>query len=132
MVAPHEGNGSVAAEADAAQRAWQPDLRYIKLGTGTYYLLVFLDAFGRFVTYWGLLRWVDGETVSLSALSALETVPRAERAQIQIQRNNGSAFVSADFARILRENRVTHARIHPLNRPRFSGQEGGVITPPCG
>jgi hypothetical protein len=30
-----------------------------------------------------------------------------------IQSDNGSAFVSADFARVLKENGVGHARIHP-------------------
>lgn len=56
---------------------------------------------------------MDGETVSLETLSALETLPEAERAKVTIQSDNGSAFVSVDFARVLRENGVGHTRIHP-------------------
>lgn len=94
-------------------RLWQTDLRYVRIERLTYYLLVFLDVFSRFVVYHELLRWMDGETVALAAQSALETVPSGVRAQIRIQSDNGSAFVSADFARVLGEHGVGHHRIYP-------------------
>lgn len=94
-------------------RLWQTDLRYVRIEGLTYYLLVFLDVFSRYVVYHELLRWMDGETVALAAQNALETVPSGVRAQIRIQSDNGSAFVSADFAGVLREHGVGHHRIYP-------------------
>ncbi len=91
----------------------QTDLRYVKVEGRTYYLLVFLDVFSRFIPYWELLRSMDRETVSLAALTALETLAEEDRARVTIQSNTGSAFISGDFARVLRENGVGHTRIHP-------------------
>lgn len=107
------GMGKKPPRPRGPNQLWQTDLRYVKVQDWTYYLLVFLDVFSRFVPYWELLRWMDGETVSLAALSAVETLPEAERRKVTIQSDNGSAFVSADFARVLRENGVGHTRIHP-------------------
>lgn len=107
------GTGNKPPRPRGPNQLWQTDLRYVKVLGWTYYLLVFLDVFSRFVPYWELLRWMDGESVSLAALSALETLPVAERKEVTIQSDNGSAFVSADFARVLRENGVGHTRIHP-------------------
>lgn len=107
------GTGKQPPRPSRPNELWQTDLRYVKVMDRTYYLLVFLDVFSRYVPYWELLRWMDGETVSLAALTALETLPEEERAKVTIQSDNGSAFVSADFARVLRENGVGHTRIHP-------------------
>lgn len=107
------GTGRKPSRLDRANQLWQTDLRYVKVMDRTYYLLVFLDVFSRFVPYWELLRWMDGETVSLAALAALEALPQEARNGVTIQSDNGSAFVSADFARVLREHEVGHVRIHP-------------------
>lgn len=82
------GTGRLPPRPKQPNELWQTDLRYVKIGGRTYYLLVFLDVFSRFVTYWELLRWMDGETVSLSALSALETLP--ERARTTAHSSSGS------------------------------------------
>lgn len=107
------GRGALRARPSGPGQQWQTDLRYIKVAGRTYYLIVFLDVFSRFIVYHELLRWMDGETVSLAAQGALETVSAAEREAIRIQSDNGSAFVSADFARVLRESGVGHHRIYP-------------------
>lgn len=105
--------GSPLPRPSAPNEAWQTDLRYVKVGGRTYYLLVFLDVHSRFVVYHELLRWMDGRTVSLAAQQALETVPKAQRGRIRIQSDNGSAFVSGEFARTLAVHGVTHHRIYP-------------------
>lgn len=107
------GKGKVPTRPTEPNRLWQTDIRYVKLCGVTYYLLVFVDVVSRWIPYWELLRRMDGATVSLAALAALETLPEAERRLVQIQSDNGSAFVSADFARVLKENGVGHVRIHP-------------------
>lgn len=62
---------------------------------------------------------MDGATGSLAAQAALETLPGAERRLFQIQSDNVSAFMSSDFVRVLKENRVRHIRIPtPARRNR--------------
>lgn len=107
------GKGKVPTRPTQPNRLWQTDIRYVKVIGATYYLLVFVDIVSRWIPYWELLRWMDGATVSLAALAALETLPEAERRLVEIQSDNGSAFVSGDFARVLRESGVGHIRIHP-------------------
>jgi len=107
------GAGKKPSRPGRPNELWQTDLRYVKVEARTYYLLVFLDVFSRFIPYWELLRSMDGETVSLAALTALETLAEEDRARVTIQSDNGSAFISGDFARVLRENGVGHTRIHP-------------------
>ena len=120
------GTGQLPARPGKPNQLWQTDLRYVKVAGRTYYLLVTIDVCSRFVPYHELLRWMDGETVSLAALSALETVAEDVRRGITIQSDNGSAFVSHDFARVLRENGVGHVRIHP-NTPEQNGFVERVI-----
>ena len=97
----------------AANRIWQTDLRYVKVGGRTYYLLVFLDVFSRYVVSHELLHHMDGDSVAAGAQRALEQVPAAARAGIRIQSDNGSPFVSGDFARVLAAQGVGHHRIYP-------------------
>jgi putative transposase len=107
------GKGKVPTRPMQPNRLWQTDIRYVKIIGATYYLLVFVDIVSRWIPYWELLRWMDGATVSLATLAALETLPAAERPLVQVQSDNGSAFVSGDFAQVLRANGVGHVRIHP-------------------
>lgn len=92
---------------------WQTDLRYVKVAGHTYYLLVFLDVHSRYVVAHELLRHMDGQTVAVAAQRALEAVPAGARAGIRIQSDNGSAFVSGEFARTLAIHGVLHHRIYP-------------------
>ena len=92
---------------------WQTDLRYVKVGELTYYLLVFLDIYSRCIVHHELLRRMDGRTVALAAQAALEQLPERARMGICIQSDNGSAFVSGEFARVLAVHGVGHHRIWP-------------------
>ena len=121
-----KGKGQLPPRPGKPNELWQTDLRYVKVAGRTYYLLVTIDVCSRFVPYHELLRWMDGETVSLAALSALETVGEDVRNGITIQSDNGSAFVSHDFARVLKENGVGHVRIHP-HTPEQNGFVERVI-----
>lgn len=79
----------------------------------TFYLLVFPDVFSRFIVYHELLRSMDGASVSLGAQGALETLPAHLRGKVRIKSDDGSAFVSADFGRVLGEHGTDHHRIWP-------------------
>lgn len=105
---------------------WQTDLRHVKVAGQTYYLLVFLDVYSRYIVYHELLRWMDGATVALAAQQALEQLSPADRRQVRIQSDNGSAFVSTDFARVLAEHGVGHHRIWP-HTPEQNGHVERVL-----
>lgn len=92
---------------------WQTDLRYVKVAGRTYYLLVFLDVYSRYVVSHELLRDMTAGSVTLGAQRALETVAPAARAAIHIQSDNGSPFVSGEFGRVLAAHGVGHQRIYP-------------------
>lgn len=107
-------------------QSWQSDLRYVKIGNHTCYLLVFLDVYSRLVVHHELLRWMDGRSVAVAAQAALERIPETQRSNVRIQTDNGSAFVSGEFARTLAAHRVTHHRIYP-HTPEQNGFVERVI-----
>lgn len=90
---------------------WQVDIRYVKVEGRNHYLLVFIDEYSRFIPHYALLRFMDGRTVALEAQAALDTLPGGVKPIIQS--DNGSCFVSRDFARVLKACDVGHHRIYP-------------------
>jgi putative transposase len=109
-----------------ATELWQTDLRYVKLAGQTYYLLIFLDVYSRYIVYHELLHWMDGATVALAAQQALEQLSPEARKQVRIQSDNGSPYISADFARVLKEHGVGHHRIWP-HTPEQNGHVERVM-----
>ncbi len=107
-------------EFEKAQRAdeiWGTDLMHIKLGTSTYDFVAFIDEYSRSIVHWELLDRMDGESVSIAAQAALETLPRDEQGELEttpeIRSDNGSGYISADFHGVLEHYGLTHHRIHP-------------------
>ena len=90
---------------------WQTDIRYTKVGSRNYYLLSFLDVYSRYIVYHELLRFMDGQSVSISAAAALETLP--EGITPTIQSDHGSGFISREFAETLAGFDVGHRKIRP-------------------
>lgn len=107
------GRGAPLPRPAGPNELWQTDLRYVKVGGRTYYLLVFLDVHSRYVVYHEVLRQMDGRSVAVATQQALETVPVVQRCRIRVQSDNGSAFVSGEFARTLAVHGVLHHRIYP-------------------
>jgi len=122
------GTGKKPCRPSRPNELCQKDLRYVKVAGRRYFLLVFVDVYSRFVPYWELLRSMDGETVSLAAFTALETLPEKDRRGVTIQSDNGNAFMSGDFARVLQEDGVGQARIHPSTLEQNAFVERG--SPP--
>lgn len=110
--------GKKPNKATESDEKWQTDLRYVKIGSRTYYLLVFIDEYSRYIVHHKLLRWMDGKSVALEAQEAIEK--RGTTRKPDIQSDNGSCFISADFARTLNALGVGHHRIHP-NCPEENG-----------
>jgi putative transposase len=105
-----KGLGREASPTRPDER-WQTDIKYVPGEHGRYYLLSFLDVYSRYIVHHRLLRWMDGQTVSTEAAAALETL--APTVRPVIQSDNGSGFISREFAETLSAQGVTHKRIRP-------------------
>jgi len=101
-------------ESEKARRPderWQSDIRYVQVGSKRYYLVVFVDEYSRHITHHELMCWLDGDTLSLEAQRAIETLPSGVRPVIQT--DNGSGYVSQEFKKVLSESGIGHVRIKP-------------------
>jgi putative transposase len=98
-------------KATRPDERWQSDIRYVKVGRRDYYLVLFIDEYSRYVVHHELLRWMDGDTLSMEAQRAIEKLP--EGAKPCIQTDNGSGYVSREFHITLGASGVGHVRIHP-------------------
>jgi putative transposase len=96
---------------------WGTDLMYLRVGERTGYLVTFLDEYSRYLVYHELLWSMDGNSVSLAAQAALETLPQGAdgtpREKPEIRSDNGSGYVSREFREVLSVNGLTHQRIKP-------------------
>ena len=98
-------------KAHRPDERWQSDIRYIRVGPRRYYLVLFIDEYSRYVVHHELMCWLDGDTLSLEAQRAIETL--AGRAHPVIQTDNGSNYISNEFKKVLKENEVGSVRIKP-------------------
>ena len=116
---PHE-------KASYPDEIWAVDIKYVLVGDRHYYLISFIDEYSRFIVYHELLRNMDGNSVSLAAQSALETLPLDAKgrplADPIIRSDNGSCFISGEFGKVLDEYGLTHYRIKP-----HCPEENGVV-----
>ena len=90
---------------------WQSDIRYVKINRRTFYLIIFIDEYSRYIVHFELMLSMDGNSVSLAALDALSTV--AEEVKPLIQTDNGSGYISHEFKLVLTDRGVGHHRIYP-------------------
>jgi len=113
-------------KATRPDEIWASDLMYVRVGEGTYFFVSFLDEYSRYVVHHELLTGMDGLTVSLAALKAINTLPKGEDgkplARPLIRTDNGSGYVSKEFKIVLREHGLDH---HPI-RPHCP-EENGVV-----
>ena len=107
-------------EIEKAQRPderWGTDIMYLRIGTGQYYLVTFLDEYSRCMVHWELLVSMDGPSVGLAAAAALDKLPRTSEGKIakrpEIRSDNGSCYISREFKGVLQENGLAHQRIKP-------------------
>ena len=99
---------------------WQSDIRYVKIGKRTYYLINFIDEYSRFNTHHELMRSMDGNSVALAAGKALSKLPRDRKPLIQT--DNGSGYISHEFKLVLSDKVVGHHRIKP-----HCPEENGIV-----
>lgn len=90
---------------------WQTDLTYLKIKERWYYLIHFIDTYSRYITHHNLLTAMDRNTVSLEAETAVSTLQSDRKPEIQT--DNGPAFISREFKRVLSRHGLAHNRIEP-------------------
>lgn len=98
-------------KAGGPDQRWQSDLRYIKVNGRTYYLVIFLDEYSRYVVHHDLMCYLDGDTLSLEAQRAIEKLGEGRRPIIQT--DNGSNYISGEFKKVLDAHKLSHVRIMP-------------------
>lgn len=90
---------------------------YLRLGTGQYFLVTFLDEYSRYLVHWELLTTMDGQAVSLAAQAAIDTLPKTAEGKVaqppEIRSDNGSCYISREFRQVLEANDLAHQRIKP-------------------
>jgi putative transposase len=104
-------------KAQRPDQIWATDLRYVPVGRRNYYLISFVDEYSRYITHWNLLVSMDGPSVSVEAQAAAETLPRDQQGELlarpDIRSDNGSGYVSREFAGVLAEHGLAHRPIRP-------------------
>ena len=98
---------------DHPDEIWQTDIMYVRAGERFFYLIIFIDVYSRYITHYSLMTSMDGNAVSGEAQIAVEKLRKDSPAEPVIQSDNGSAFISMEFRIVLKENHLTHKRIHP-------------------
>ena len=105
---------------------WVTDLMQVQVGEGTYFVISFMDEYSRYIVHHEVLMGMDGITLSLSAQTAIETLPRGVDglpiARPVIQSDNGSGYISREYLQVLKEHGLGHHRIKP-----HCPEENGVI-----
>lgn len=96
---------------------WATDLMHLRIGERWCYLVAFLDEYSRYLVHWELLASMDGDSVSLAAQRAVETLPRDAEGKLlarpEIRTDNGSGYISREFRQVLAEHELAHQRIKP-------------------
>jgi len=98
-------------KAQRPDERWQSDIRYVGVGGRRYYLVLFIDEYSRYVVHHELMCWLDGDTLSLEAQRAIETLAPGRTPVIQT--DNGSGYISQEFKKVLTESGIGHVRIRP-------------------
>jgi transposase InsO family protein len=115
-----------AEKASRPNERWASDLMHLRIGARWYYLVSFLDEYSRCIVHHELLTTMDGNSVSLAAQAAVETLPRDAWGQPivrpEIRTDNGSGYVSREFREVLSEHELAHQRIKP-----HCPEENGVM-----
>jgi len=104
-------------KASRPNQIWATDIKYVWAGQRHYFLVSFMDEYSRYIVHHELLWGMDGDSVSVAAQAALETLPRDTEGRLlvkpEIRSDNGSCYVSREFGGLLDEHGLTHRRIKP-------------------
>ena len=92
-----------------ADEIWQSDLTHIRYNHRSFFLLLFLDVYSRFIAYWRLCMQMTGETVKDAFIDAMQDTSQSPI----LQTDRGSCYVSYEFQYLLSQANIEHHFIHP-------------------
>ena len=109
----------------APNQMWQTDFTYLKIiGWGWHYLSTILDDFSRYIIAWKLCTTMKTEDVTDTlelALTASGCNQAHVRHKPRLLSDNGSSYVSGEFAEWLEKQRMSHIRGAPYH-PQTQGK----------
>lgn len=104
-------------KATRPDERWATDLMYVQVRGRTYFYVAFLDEYSRYLVHHELLRNMDGDSLSLAAQAAIETLEKGADGlpveRPQIRSDNGSGYISKEFRLVLEANGLDHQTIRP-------------------
>jgi putative transposase len=104
-------------KATRPDERWATDLMYVQVQGRRYFYVAFLDEYSRYIVHHELLRSMDGDSLSLAAQAAIETLPKGADGlpvrRPEIRSDNGSGYVSKEFRVVLEANGLDHQTIRP-------------------
>jgi putative transposase len=113
-------------KATRPNQRWSTDLMQVQLGSGTYFVVSFMDEYSRYIVHWEIVPGMDGITTAWAAQQAIDTLPKGADGQPvdkpEIRSDNGSGYISQEFRLVLKENGLGHHRIKP-----HCPEENGLI-----
>jgi transposase InsO family protein len=113
-----EEAGKGFIQPQAVHEQWHTDFSYLKIGGNFYYFVAVLDGFSRVILAWGLFMTMEAWTVGTVVQQAKERYPAARPRLIT---DNGSQFISKDFAELMTLLEMRHTLIRPAH-PQSNGK----------
>ena len=105
---------------------WHTDIAYVKIRGTFYFLIMLIDGYSRFLLHWELMTDMTGRSVELFVQEAREKYLHAQPTLIN---DNGSAFISLDFKKLLSRldiQQVFTRRNHPQTNGKAERMVGLV------
>jgi transposase InsO family protein len=97
---------------------WHADFSYLKIDGNFYYFVAVLEGFSRMILAWDLFTTMETWTVQTVVQKAKEEYPLARPRLIT---DNGSQFISKDFAEFMTLLEMRHTFIRPAH-PQSNGK----------
>lgn len=105
-----------------ANQMWQTDFTYFKIiGWGWYYLSTVLDDYSRYIVHWELCSNMKVIDVTRTIDNALENAKISKINAPRLLSDNGSCYISNEFAEYISSKGMKHVRGKP-NHPQTQGK----------
>lgn len=101
---------------------WQTDFTYFRIvNWGWYYLATVMDDFSRYIITWKLCSSMKATDANEVIGMAIDQANLQSGEQPKLLSDNGSCYISGEFAAFLQENGITHTRGRPMH-PQTQGK----------
>ncbi len=101
---------------------WQTDFTYFKIiGWGWYYLATIMDDYSRYIITWELCKNMESTDAMRVVGQALKETGLEESSRPRLLSDNGSCYVSNDFNKFIRDQKMGHVRGAPYH-PQTQGK----------